>query len=183
MLSHDMITISFSEYFLYSTTHRFHHCIRHCFFVKSSSPKKRLCHIGGTIFFICSMTYASLFHIYDLMFSFSAKNISIDAAFILQQNGGLFFGFLCMGAFSVFSILIDYKKIKLSQPLRHALWLAVSVLFTLCTWYYIFIRVHPTDIDTGLILFLVDSLEDYMYLPFMYFVFVEGEYCKKRNAE
>lgn len=80
------------------------------FFVKSSSPKKRLCHIGGTIFFICSMTYASLFHIYDLMFSFSAKNISIDAAFILQQNGSLFFGFLCMGAFSVFSILIDYKK-------------------------------------------------------------------------
>lgn len=82
------------------------------FFVKSSSPKKRLCHIGGTIFFICSMTYASLFHIYDLMFSFSAKNISIDAAFILQQNGSLFFGFLCMGAFSIFSILIDYKKIK-----------------------------------------------------------------------
>ena len=153
------------------------------FFVKSSSPKKRLCHIGGTIFFICSMTYASLFHIYDLIFSFSAKNIPIDAAFILQQNGSLFFGFLCMGFFSVFSILIDYKKIKLSQPLRHALWLAVSVCVILCTWYYVFIRVNPTDIDTGLILFLVDSLEDYMYLPFFYFVTVEGEYCKKRNAE
>lgn len=111
------------------------------FFVKSSSPKKRLCHIGGTIFFICSMTYASLFHIYDLIFSFSAKNIPIDAAFILQQNGSLFFGFLCMG---FFFRLFYIDRLQKNQTVPTAAACALACSIRLCHTLHLVLCLHQS---------------------------------------
>ena len=100
MLSHDMITISFSEYFLYSTTHRFHHCIRHCFFCKIFLAKKaavpyRRHHILHLFHDICQ----PISHLWpDVLFS-AKISLLMQLSVLAAELGAWFFGFLCMGIF------------------------------------------------------------------------------------
>lgn len=153
------------------------------FFMGSSSSKKRLYYIIGTMFFFSSMVYAVIFYIYDLVYSFSLHNIPIDIVFILlHYNGSLLLGFLCMIIFSSFSILIDYNMLKISKSIQQIIWFIVSVFVNFCILYHIAAWNSNPVSETLLILTLVDSLENYMYFPFIYFLFIEGKHCNRKNS-
>lgn len=154
------------------------------FFLWDHYRKNRLYHMLSALFFVASIVYAILFYLQDLHYIFSTQNMEIAVSFILQQNGSLFLSFVVMSLFALFSVLIDYNILTISETMRKGLWLGVCILAISGSWYHIW---HHTPLgfgiamDTALLLHLAPSLENYMLFSFISFCFMEGGYCNKRK--
>lgn len=154
------------------------------FFLWDHYRKNRLYHMLSALFFVASIVYAILFYLQDLHYIFSTQNMEIAVSSILQQNGSLFLSFVVMSLFALFSVLIDYNILTISETMRKGLWLGVCILAISGSWYHIW---HHTPLgfgiamDTALLLHLAPSLENYMLFSFIYFCFMEGGYCNKRK--
>ena len=154
------------------------------FFLWDHYRKNRLYHMLSALFFVASIVYAILFYLQDLHYIFSTQNMEIAVSFILQQNGSLFLSFVVMSLFALFSVLIDYNILTISETMRKGLWLSVCILAISGSWYHIWQHTplgFGIAMDTALLLPLAPSLENYMLFSFIYFCFIEGGYCNKRK--
>ncbi len=154
------------------------------FFLWDHYRKNRLYHMLSALFFVASIVYAILFYLQDLHYIFSTQNMEIAVSFILQQNGSLFLSFVVMSLFALFSVLIDYNILTISETMRKGLWLGVCILAISGSWYHIWQHTplgFGIAMDTALLLHLAPSLENYMLFSFISFCFMEGGYCNKRK--
>lgn len=154
------------------------------FFLWDHYRKNRLYHMLSALFFVASIVYAILFYLQDLHYIFSTQNMEIAVSFILQQNGSLFWSFVVMSLFALFSVLIDYNILTISETMRKGLWLGVCILAISGSWYHIWQHTplgFGIAMDTALLLHLAPSLENYMLFSFISFCFMEGGYCNKRK--
>lgn len=154
------------------------------FFLWDHYRKNRLYHMLSALFFVASIVYAILFYLQDLHYIFSTQNMEIAVSFILQQNGSLFLSFVVMSLFALFSVLIDYNILPISETMRKGLWLGVCILAISGSWYHIWQHTplgFGIAMDTALLLHLAPSLENYMLFSFISFCFMEGGYCNKRK--
>ena len=154
------------------------------FFLWDHYRKNRLYHMLSALFFVASIVYAILFYLQDLHYIFSTQNMEIAVSFILQQNGSLFLSFVVMSLFALFSVLIAYNILTISETMRKGLWLSVCILAISGSWYHIWQHTplgFGIAMDTALLLHLAPSLENYMLFSFIYFCFMEGGYCNKRK--
>ena len=138
----------------------------------------------SALFFVASIVYAILFYLQDLHYIFFTQDMEITVSFILQQNGSLFLSFVVMSLFSLFSVLIDYKILTISETMRKGLWLGVCILAISCSWYHLWQHTplgFGVSVDTALLLYLAPSLENYMLFSLIYFCLMEGGYCNKRK--
>ena len=150
------------------------------FFLWDHYRKNRLYHMLSALFFVAAI----LFYLQDLHYIFSTQNMEIAVSFILQQNGSLFLSFVVMSLFALFSVLIDYNILTISETMRKGLWLSVCILAISGSWYHIWQHTplgFGIAMDTALLLHLAPSLENYMLFSFIYFCFMEGGYCNKRK--
>ena len=154
------------------------------FFLWDHYRKNRLYHMLSALFFVASIVYAILFYLQDLHYIFSTQNMEIAVRFILQQNGSLFLSCVVMSLFALFSVLIDYNILTISETMRKGLWLGVCILAISGSWYHIWQHTplgFGIAMDTALLLHLAPSLENYMLFSFISFCFMEGGYCNKRK--
>ena len=154
------------------------------FFLWDRYRKKHLYHMLSALFFVASIVYAILFYLQDLHYIFFTQDMEITVSFILQQNGSLFLSFVVMSLFSLFSVLIDYKILTISETMRKGLWLGVCILAISCSWYHLWQHTplgFGVSVDTALLLYLAPSLENYMLFSLIYFCLMEGGYCNKRK--
>ncbi len=154
------------------------------FFLWDHYRKNRLYHMLSALFFVASIVYAILFYLQNLHYIFSTQNMEIAVSFILQQNGSLFLSFVVMSLFALFSVLIDYNILTISETMRKGLWLGVCILAISGSWYHIWQHTplgFGIAMDTALLLHLAPSLENYMLFSFISFCFMEGGYCNKRK--
>lgn len=154
------------------------------FFLWDHYRKNRLYHMLSALFFVASIVYAILFYLQDLHYIFSTQNMEIAVSFILQQNGSLFLSFVVMSLFALFSVLIDYNILTISETMRKGLWLGVCILAISGSWYHIWQHTplgFGIAMDTALLLHLAPSLENYMLFSLIYFCLMEGGYCNKRK--